>query len=44
MTHGKKTPEIGGDEHEPRDEKRMVAEVADPLRASESRGQKPDAR
>src|SRR5689334_11559071 len=36
LTHGKKTPEIGENEHEQRTEKRLVAEVASPLCAAPS--------
>src|SRR4030095_16839285 len=43
LTHGEKTPEMGGDEHEQRDEKRIITEVAEALCATQPRGQKSDA-
>src|SRR4051812_49902391 len=44
LTHGKKTPEIGVNEHEPGTEKPMVAQSPSTLWASESGRQEPDAR
>src|SRR5882724_2459337 len=42
LTHGKKTPGIGGNEHEPGTKTRVVAEVEGPLFGAQSGGQEPD--
>src|SRR5260221_4264735 len=44
LTHGKMTPEIGVNEHEPGIEKPMVAQGPSALFASQSGRQEPDAR
>src|SRR5487761_2265448 len=44
LTHGKKTPANGVNEHEQRTEKRLAAEGSTALSAAKPGGQKPDAR